>query len=160
MMTLPSHAGNVRWSETPPSYNTQEETAALFLFSVTLTRVWPKKIIILNERKDKSVGNEGKCFKGFWDVCFWTRWFIFETIIQKVKVKFRFLELKRWQWIHQLNMIISVLCVVKSSTLLLFYHVVTVSVKSVFNSSGTSRKLRSVPCVGEDQNLIQHVISH
>ncbi len=38
-----------------------------------------------------------------------------------------------------------------------FYHVVTVSVKSVFNSSGEPRKLRSVLSAGEDpRSLILH----
>ncbi|XP_048015714.1 E3 ubiquitin-protein ligase TRIM35-like [Megalobrama amblycephala] len=38
----------------------------------------------------------------------------------------------------------------KSSRTQLFYHAVTVSVKSVFNSSGEPRKLRSVPSARED----------
>ncbi len=47
----------------------------------------------------------------------------------------------------------------KSSRILLFYHVVTVSVKSVFNSSGEPKKLRSVLSAGEDpQGMILQLI--
>ncbi len=80
-------------------------------------------------------------------ICFWT--------------DNRSLELKEWKWLHYLKMIIFVPCAVKSSRILLFYHVVTVCVKSVFNSSGEPRKLRSVPSAGEDhQKLILLLISH
>ncbi len=149
-----------RWSETPPSYNTnQEETDLLFLLSVTDFLLFDKS------NKESSISEQRR--EKHWRHLFlnrqqilWFSWlFMFQTVDQKVKVKFRLLELKQWKWLHQLNMTIIVPCAVKSSRLLLFYHVVTVSVKSVFNSSGEPRKLRSVLSAGEDpQKKILHLI--
>lgn len=80
------------------------------------------------------------------------RWWELSTTSQK-RVQKGIKIIENWEWLlwkQYLWKILLVLCAVKSSVFPLFCHVVTVSVKNVFSSSGKPRKSGSVPSAGED----------